>query len=101
VRRGGDLLLEPTHVRIADVAARVAAAAPDAPIAIVGQAMTEVEWAPLGGRAVFVRGASNDAPRAASIGAIARGRPADDVDALEPLYVRPPEITMPKGSVAS
>ncbi len=42
--------------------------------------------------------APNDVPRAATIGALARGRTPDDVDALEPLYVRPPDITMPSAS---
>lgn len=40
------------------------------------------------------------APRAAAIGALAGARqrraPHDEVDVLEPLYVRPPDITLPK-----
>ena len=38
----------------------------------------------------------HDVPRATSIGRIAMLRGASDLDALEPFYVRPPEITMPK-----
>jgi len=42
----------------------------------------------------------NRAPRAAAVAALAGARqlaiPADEGDALEPLYVRPPDITLPK-----
>jgi len=38
----------------------------------------------------------HDVPRATSIGRIAMLRGPSDLDALEPFYVRPPEITMPK-----
>jgi tRNA threonylcarbamoyladenosine biosynthesis protein TsaB len=38
----------------------------------------------------------HDLPRASSVGRLALRRPADSADDLEPLYVRPPEITLPK-----
>jgi tRNA threonylcarbamoyladenosine biosynthesis protein TsaB len=41
-----------------------------------------------------------DAPRAAAVAAVAAARqlraPMDEADSLEPLYVRPPDITLPK-----
>jgi hypothetical protein len=38
----------------------------------------------------------HDVPRAASVGHVAMGRAPDDLATLEPLYVRPPEITAPR-----
>lgn len=38
----------------------------------------------------------HDVPRAVAIGRAGRGAPAADLDALEPFYVRPPEITVPR-----
>jgi hypothetical protein len=43
----------------------------------------------------------NDLPRASAIGRLALRREPDDADALEPLYVRAPDITMPKASTAT
>jgi len=34
-------------------------------------------------------------PRAEGVGRVALGRPADDVDRIEPLYVRAPDLTKP------
>jgi len=38
----------------------------------------------------------HDAPRATSVGFLAIARPPDDADAVEPLYVRAPDITRPR-----
>ncbi len=98
VRQRGRVVLAPVHLRFADVAARVAEVAPEGSCAIVGEAAVSIDWALLGGRATFLAGAPHDAPRASAVGRLALGglvSPAD-ADALEPLYVRPPEITMPK-----
>lgn len=38
----------------------------------------------------------HDVPRAVAIGRAGRGAPVADLDALEPFYVRPPEITVPR-----
>jgi tRNA A37 threonylcarbamoyladenosine modification protein TsaB len=47
------------------------------------------------------RRVESEVPRAASIAALAAARhirsPIDEVDVLEPLYVRPPDVTLPKG----
>jgi tRNA threonylcarbamoyladenosine biosynthesis protein TsaB len=97
VRRGGRLVLAPTHVRIADVPACVAEAAAGAPIVVAGEAARDADWAVLGGRALLLTEPPHDLPRASAVGRIAAARDADDADALEPVYVRPPEITMPRG----
>jgi tRNA threonylcarbamoyl adenosine modification protein YeaZ len=99
-RRGVSVLLEPVHLRIGDVAARLGALDPGAPIVVVGTASSDVDWSMLAGSVMCLAERPHDVSRATSVGAIALCRPKDDVDALEPVYVRPPEITMPKGSRA-
>ncbi len=96
--RGGRFVLEPCHVRVDQVAARIASLEIDAPIVIAGEAAVDVNWSVLGGRTRLVIEAPHDLPRASAVAQIALGRPAEDADSLEPLYVRAPEITMPKGS---
>ena len=39
----------------------------------------------------------HDVPRATSVGLLAMAREPDDADAVEPLYVRAPDITRPRG----
>lgn len=99
VRRGATLVLEPRHVPTEELAATVAAAAAVAGVArvvVAGEAAAGVDWSPLGGLVRLVTAPPHDLPRATAVGRIARARPAEDADALEPVYVRPPEITMPK-----
>jgi tRNA threonylcarbamoyladenosine biosynthesis protein TsaB len=99
VRRGEQMLLAPTHLRIGEVAAGIAVV-PAARFLVVGEAAREVDWSALGGRVALRSAPPNDVPRATSVGRIAMGRPKGDADTFEPVYVRPPEITMPKRSVA-
>jgi tRNA threonylcarbamoyladenosine biosynthesis protein TsaB len=97
--RGERRLLEPAHLRTAAIAAAVAALdAGEGPVVVAGEAAQEVDWAPLAGRVRLVAHPPHDLPHASSVGRIAMARPAEDADALEPTYVRPPEITMPKGA---
>jgi tRNA threonylcarbamoyladenosine biosynthesis protein TsaB len=96
-RRDGRLVLPPCHVRVGHVAATVAALDADGPVAVAGEAAAEVSWTALGRRVSLVIAAPNDLPRASAIARLALGRPAEDADALEPLYVRAPDITAPKG----
>ena len=99
VRRGEQMLLAPTHLRIGEVATGIAVVSA-AQFLVVGEAAREVDWSALGGRVALRCAPPNDVPRATSVGRIAMGRPNDDADTFEPFYVRPPEITMPKRSVA-
>jgi tRNA threonylcarbamoyladenosine biosynthesis protein TsaB len=104
-RRDEDLVLGPAHLPIArvaeELAALVAGIGGPGRVIVAGEGARAVDWAPL--RAVVsdlvvLVDPPHDAPRATAVGRIALGRAAEDADALEPLYVRPPEITVPKTS---
>jgi tRNA threonylcarbamoyladenosine biosynthesis protein TsaB len=96
VRLGRDLLLAPAHVRVEDAVARVGEAAREHRVVVAGEAGARLDWSALGASVRLAADAPHDLPRASTVGRIALGRPADDADELEPLYVRPPEITMPR-----
>jgi tRNA threonylcarbamoyladenosine biosynthesis protein TsaB len=110
--RGGVVLLAPSHLRIGEVAARVAALVPDDRVVVAGEAASGVDWSVLGERVSVIVASPHDLPRASVVGRIGLERlePADSeragdsarahADALEPVYVRPPDITMPKGAKA-
>ena len=91
------VVIPPAHLDVGRVAARVAALDTDARVIVAGEAALGVDWSPLGGRVSTVVGPPHDVPRASVVGLIAMTRAPEDADALEPVYVRPPEITMPKG----
>src|SRR5579872_4719813 len=95
-RLGDALVLEPSHWRGPDLVARLADLAPAGRVVVAGQAAVGIDWSALGARVALALEPPHDEPRASSIGRIALGRRSDDADSLEPLYVRPPEITMPK-----
>lgn len=69
-------------------------------------ASSETRWVLVGAAAGRFSGAReevrlvtqppHDVPRAESVGRVAMASPASDLASLEPLYVRPPEITAPK-----
>ncbi|MEO7096731.1 MAG: tRNA (adenosine(37)-N6)-threonylcarbamoyltransferase complex dimerization subunit type 1 TsaB [Polyangiales bacterium] len=86
-------LTDPIHARPAEAWARVGRPVPSASI---GDGVSLVPELALAAR----RHVGVDAPRAAAIAALAGARqlraPIDEVDVLEPLYVRPPDITLPK-----
>jgi tRNA threonylcarbamoyl adenosine modification protein YeaZ len=92
VKRGGETLLAPVNVRIED-----------APGVLRGVACARLVVAGAGALlladpAAFevIADPPHDVPRAASVGHVAMGRAPDDLATLEPLYVRPPEITAPR-----
>jgi tRNA threonylcarbamoyladenosine biosynthesis protein TsaB len=99
-KRGGAFVLPPSHLRIGDIAARVAALATDGRVVVAGESAVEVDWAALQaleGRVTLLVEPPYDAPRAVVVAQLAQAGAPEDADALEPLYVRPPEITVPKG----
>jgi tRNA threonylcarbamoyladenosine biosynthesis protein TsaB len=96
-RREGKVVLGPSHVVLAEVGATLARiAGAEGPVVVAGEAASELDLSALGVRVILAVASPHDLPRASVIGRIAHARPADDADALEPLYVRPPEITLPK-----
>jgi tRNA threonylcarbamoyladenosine biosynthesis protein TsaB len=101
VRRGGVLVLGPVHLRAVDVGARVKAVMGRARAVIVGEIASELDWSALGGPLRLVVAAPHDLPHASAVGRIALGRAAEDPDALEPVYVRPPETTLPRAASAA
>ena len=94
--RGGRIVLAPAHVPIGDVATAVGAIDAVASIVVAGEAAREVDWSAGGARVSLRLEAPHDLPRAAAVGAIALTRVAGDADVLEPVYVRAPEITVPR-----
>ncbi len=96
-RRGGSLLLAPTHLKTDAVAVAVAGSGSGSgSVVVVGEAAGAVDWSVLGPGVVLRMDPPHDLPHASAVGRIAAVRAAEDADALEPFYVRPPEITMPK-----
>jgi hypothetical protein len=83
------------HLRTGDVAARVAEVAAGERVMVAGEAAAEVDWSALDARVELVMQPPHDLPHATAVGRIALTRPAEDADRLEPVYVRPPDITMP------
>ncbi|MEO7113573.1 MAG: tRNA (adenosine(37)-N6)-threonylcarbamoyltransferase complex dimerization subunit type 1 TsaB [Polyangiaceae bacterium] len=69
---------------------------PDSPLVIVGSGGALVDWSTAKFQTRFVSDSPHDVPRAASIGRIAMHAKSTNVDALEPFYVRPPDITVAK-----
>jgi hypothetical protein len=102
--------LAPCHLRISDVVARVSALDHGAHVTVVGEATRELDWSPLGVGVDRMLDPPHDLPRATAVGSLAHAtaarqpfgvrapndKPGAAIPVLEPLYVRPPEITMPK-----
>ncbi len=87
----------PSHVPLAEVVPWVRARLGDARSLVVGGAGASlVAWDALGVPVRVASEAPHDLPRVEIIGRIAAERAPTDVDALEPLYVRPADVTVPK-----
>jgi tRNA threonylcarbamoyladenosine biosynthesis protein TsaB len=95
VRLRGVLVVPPENIVVALVAARLAGVA-CARMVIAGESADAVDVTELPFPTTRLRGAPHDVPRAEAIGRIALTRAPDDPDAVEPLYVRAPDITKPK-----
>jgi tRNA threonylcarbamoyladenosine biosynthesis protein TsaB len=95
VRLGGRLVVAPESVSVASATARLAEVA-CARMTIAGESGAMIDLSALPFEVVRRSAPPNDAPRAVSVGLLALSRPPDDADAVEPLYVRAPDITRPK-----
>lgn len=91
---------EPTYVRIEHAAQTIARHTPagTSRLLVVGAGAELVDWRAAPGEVRLATGAPHDLPRASAIAKVAERRTASagDADAVEPLYVRPPDITLPK-----
>jgi tRNA threonylcarbamoyladenosine biosynthesis protein TsaB len=92
--RGGRTVLAPTHLRFADIPSCIASLRAGEPVVVLGEGAAEVDWSSLG-EVTRCTAPPHDAPRAVSVARLAMARAPEDADALEPVYVRPPEITVP------
>jgi tRNA threonylcarbamoyladenosine biosynthesis protein TsaB len=95
---GGVFLLPPTSWKIEEATKRLVDVVKDRASLLVGEGARLLELARLPAGARIVAEPPHDAPRASSVGRLAMTRPPDDADALEPLYVRAPDITSPRAS---
>jgi tRNA threonylcarbamoyladenosine biosynthesis protein TsaB len=68
----------------------------NSPLVVVGSGGALVDWLDAKFQTRFVSNSPHDVPRASSIGKIAMNAKPTNVDALEPFYVRPPDITVSK-----
>lgn len=97
VRVGNALAIPPEHVAIASAAARLASVG-CARMIVAGESGDGIDASILPFEIVRRREPPNDLPRAVSVGLLAIRRRPDDADAVEPLYVRAPDITRPSSS---
>jgi tRNA threonylcarbamoyladenosine biosynthesis protein TsaB len=95
VRLGDSLVLPPESVPRQELVSRLATIACSRMI-VVGEAGELVGAASLPFEVVRCELPPHDVSRAASVGRLAIARLPDDADSVEPLYVRPPDITRPR-----
>jgi tRNA threonylcarbamoyladenosine biosynthesis protein TsaB len=91
----GSLVIAPTNVPVADAASRLAGLG-CARMILVGESGAALDVSSLPFPTTRLALVPHDVPHAASIGRLGRGRAPDDPDAVEPLYVRAPDITKPR-----
>jgi tRNA threonylcarbamoyladenosine biosynthesis protein TsaB len=94
VTRDGETVLPPTSWKIGEAAGRLSAVG-DGVMLLVGEAASLLHETLPAGTQVRAE-PPHDLPHASSVGRIAMLRAADDADTLEPLYVRAPDITVPR-----
>jgi len=100
VRFGEQVWIGPSHLSFGSIAATIAAAAGETPVVIAGEVAKIVDWTSLGTRVSLETDSPHDFSRASAVGRFAMGLDATAVDVVEPVYVRPPEITTPKAKRA-
>jgi tRNA threonylcarbamoyladenosine biosynthesis protein TsaB len=94
-KRGGEVLFGPVNVRIEDAPALLLTLKCERMV-LAGDGALLIDTGAIQASCEVRREPPHDLPRASSIGRIAMGRSPDDAMLLEPLYVRAPEITMPR-----
>ena len=91
----GNLLVGPDHIPRSDVDMWLASAVERSGLTVVGEVVGELALEDI----VWVRDGECDLPGPGSTAALAwdvwKTDPTDQLDTLEPLYVRPPDITKP------
>jgi tRNA threonylcarbamoyladenosine biosynthesis protein TsaB len=95
VATGAHVTLAATHVKI-ERAVDLLSGVRCGRMILVGEAATSVGTERLPFAVELRTSPPHDVPRASSIAQMARSLPPADADALEPHYVRPPEITLPR-----
>jgi tRNA threonylcarbamoyladenosine biosynthesis protein TsaB len=97
----GRVLLAPAHWPVAEVAQMLAELAARRGVeraTVLGAAAASVDWSRFGSGVTLRVEPPHDLPRASAVGLLALTRPGaspEEARALEPLYVMPPQITMP------
>ncbi len=94
VARGKDVAVEPAHVKVERVVELLSGVRCRRMI-LAGEAAVSLDVTRLPFPAELRAAAPHDVPRVSSIVGIAGSLAPVDADTLEPLYVRPPEITLP------
>jgi hypothetical protein len=92
---GEEILFGPVNVRIGDAPALLSTLRCDRMV-LAGDGALLIDPSAVGPSYEVHAEPPHDVPRASSLGRIAMMRPADDAMLLEPLYVRAPDITMPR-----
>ena len=92
---GEEILFGPVNVRIGDAPALLSTLRCDR-LVLAGNGALLIDPSAVGPSCEVHAEPPHDVPRASSLGRIAMMRPADDAMLLEPLYVRAPDITMPR-----
>jgi tRNA threonylcarbamoyladenosine biosynthesis protein TsaB len=95
VRLRDSLVLPPESVPRNEMTSRLATVACSR-MFVVGEAAELIDAAALPFEVLLRKSPPHDVSRAVSVGRLAMSRPPDDADSVEPLYVRPPDITRPR-----
>jgi tRNA threonylcarbamoyladenosine biosynthesis protein TsaB len=96
-KKRGRFLVAPSYLRIENVAESLRELEPGSEIVVAGEVAGQVDWSSIEERIELCVEPPHDWPRASAVGRIALSAASvADVDALEPLYIRPPDISMPK-----
>jgi tRNA threonylcarbamoyladenosine biosynthesis protein TsaB len=95
IRQGEHLVLAPTNARIEDAPAVLQRIAPSH-LVLVGEGAKLLDPSQLVSSWQIQAEPPHDVPHAQSLARLAMTRMPDDAATLEPLYIRPPEITTPR-----